>query len=534
VRKSLVALTAILLIVSGLVLAQKRVEVPGKRVGHAAPHVRTHPTHNGSRTLDDFYGSTDVPKNIPDLGSVSSILTITDDVQITRVNVHVVITHTWMRDLHATLINPDSSVRVSLFDVLPLDNAVNMDVWFDDNAEISIMDADTPLVGTFRPAQPLAALAGHSTLGTWTMTVLDTFPLDVGTLDAWGIDVNPVVTLRGTITNAATHAPVFNALVDLVGSAYSTHSNSAGYYEFLHLDSSGTYSVRFTKAIRDTVPWYDTLTVDNIGIELGSTTQLDTAIQTLANHGEYASTSAPVFIPDPDTTGGSYVVTPVFMPLRVSASGVIADIKVLLNITHTYDSDLAMMLRSPGGDTVLLANAVGDSSDNFINTLFDDSAAQSVANGHGPFTGTYRPLQLLRTFRDSTLNGQWQLIVVDSAAGDTGSLHGFTLEVLTQPGEAATPREPLSLPTEYSFTGNFPNPFNGQTEFRFDLARQCRVELVLYNTLGQKVADIAQGTFDAGSHVLSFDATRLASGVYLARFTYNGASARTRKVLLLR
>jgi hypothetical protein len=86
----------------------------------------------------------------------------------------------------------------------------------------------------------------------------------------------------------------------------------------------------------------------------------------------------------------------------------------------------------------------------------------------------------------------------------------------------------------FSFAGNFPNPFNSQTQFRFELTRLGRVSLSLYNTLGQKIAVVTEGQFGPGAHSVSFDARSLATGVYIARLSVQGCAPLNHKVILLK
>lgn len=70
------------------------------------------------------------------------------------------------------------------------------------------------------------------------------------------------------------------------------------------------------------------------------------------------------------------------------------------------------------------------------------------------------------------------------------------------------------LPTTYSLSQNFPNPFNPTTEIKFSIANAGAVSLVIYNVLGQKVAELVNGRLQAGTYNMKFDASRLSSGVY--------------------
>ena len=60
-----------------------------------------------------------------------------------------------------------------------------------------------------------------------------------------------------------------------------------------------------------------------------------------------------------------------------------------------------------------------------------------------------------------------------------------------------------------------------------------RVRLAVYDLLGHEVALLVDGYQQAGSHLVTFDARRLSSGVYFYRLTAGG-SVKTRKMTLVR
>lgn len=89
----------------------------------------------------------------------------------------------------------------------------------------------------------------------------------------------------------------------------------------------------------------------------------------------------------------------------------------------------------------------------------------------------------------------------------------------TPPDYDATSNEEdiTEVAEQFRLEQNYPNPFNPTTTISFNLPNAAEVNLSVYNILGQKVATLANSKYTAGSHAVNFDATNLASGVYIYR-----------------
>ncbi len=85
---------------------------------------------------------------------------------------------------------------------------------------------------------------------------------------------------------------------------------------------------------------------------------------------------------------------------------------------------------------------------------------------------------------------------------------------------------------------NYPNPFNPTTTIEYALPVDARVTLEVYDVLGRRVAELVNGYVPAGYYAAEFDASTLASGVYLYRIKADGIDGKTfnhaRKLVLVK
>jgi hypothetical protein len=80
---------------------------------------------------------------------------------------------------------------------------------------------------------------------------------------------------------------------------------------------------------------------------------------------------------------------------------------------------------------------------------------------------------------------------------------------------------------------NYPNPFNPATTINFSLAKDTKVSLVVYDVMGREVANLVNKNMVSGSHAVSFDASRLGSGVYYYSLKAGDVN-QTKKMMLIK
>lgn len=116
---------------------------------------------------------------------------------------------------------------------------------------------------------------------------------------------------------------------------------------------------------------------------------------------------------------------------------------------------------------------------------------------------------------NSAGEGQWSIVRSFTTAKEV-SVEGLT-----------------EIPDRVLLGQNYPNPFNPVTVIRYTLPVPSDVRLEVFTVTGQRVALLLSGMQNEGAHTISFDASDLASGVYLYRLT-TGQETITRKMMLLK
>ena len=90
------------------------------------------------------------------------------------------------------------------------------------------------------------------------------------------------------------------------------------------------------------------------------------------------------------------------------------------------------------------------------------------------------------------------------------------------------------LPTEYKLYQNYPNPFNPTTKINYDLPKDAKVSIVIYDILGRQMLKLVNDEFKkAGSYSLTFNGQPFASGVYFYRLI-SDKYVEVKKMLLIK
>jgi hypothetical protein len=85
----------------------------------------------------------------------------------------------------------------------------------------------------------------------------------------------------------------------------------------------------------------------------------------------------------------------------------------------------------------------------------------------------------------------------------------------------------------FTLKQNYPNPFNPATRIEYAIPRGSNVKVIVYNVLGQEVATLVNEFKNAGTYSVDFNASRLASGVYMYSIKA-GSYTDVKKMVLLK
>jgi hypothetical protein len=94
------------------------------------------------------------------------------------------------------------------------------------------------------------------------------------------------------------------------------------------------------------------------------------------------------------------------------------------------------------------------------------------------------------------------------------------------------------VPTTFSLSNAYPNPFNPTTNIQFNIAKNENVRLVVFNILGQKIKTLVNGEMKAGSYTATWNGkdefgTSVASGIYFYRLESQSFNS-TKKMILMK
>ncbi len=166
------------------------------------------------------------------------------------------------------------------------------------------------------------------------------------------------------------------------------------------------------------------------------------------------------------------------------------------------------------------------------------SLEQKTSQGDGadpfPGTGAHTSFSPLTSPNTNAYNGDNTYIAVSSI-----STAGLTMTADFQVSLVSDiPEDDENLPIQFALGQNYPNPFNPVTTISINLSEATDISLSVFNTLGQKIAIIADGIYPAGENIVTWEGLdsrgkALPSGVYFYELLTDSGSE-SKKMLMLK
>jgi hypothetical protein len=206
------------------------------------------------------YPSSDVPKDIPNLATIVSSLTVPDSGTILDINVELTIDHTYDDDLDVYLIH--DGVTVKLFTDVGGSGNNFENTFLDDEAGTPITEGSAPFSGSYRPEGSLADFDDLNMQGQWQLRISDDATSDTGELLSWQLVIHtcppPPCPMDPDPADGAENVPVNTCLswtgrrgtcVVIPNANTSVEGNRNNHYPF---DLTGPASMRYQQIYAST------------------------------------------------------------------------------------------------------------------------------------------------------------------------------------------------------------------------------------------------------------------------------------------
>jgi hypothetical protein len=120
----------------------------------------------------------------------------------------------------------------------------------------------------------------------------------------------------------------------------------------------------------------------------------------------------------------------------------------------------------------------------------------------------------IKVFTDDSNN-----VYIGGSSTDGTNIGGYVLVKLKQTGSVDVSIDKSNQPAEFALEQNYPNPFNPSTTIRYTVPSESIITIKIYDVLGNEIQTLVNEGKAAGSYVVEFNASNIASGVYICKMT---------------
>jgi len=221
----------------------------------------------------------------------------------------------------------------------------------------------------------------------------------------------------------------------------------------------------------------------------------------------------------PDGVGANQPGQELVSTINVTDNSTLEQVKVSVNINHSYVQDLRIRLEHPNGTIINLWNR-NCGEQNGINVTFDQDSPAISCSG-STIAGMYRPVGNLPDLNGLSSSGEWKLRITDHYNQDTGTLVSWSLDL----GCDTNAINDFSL-SNFSL---YPNPNSGSFVVEFNSNTTEDINISVFDIQGRKVLD--QSYSNNGNFSQNIDLKDVQSGIYLVVIK-DGENSQVRKVAI--
>lgn len=216
--------------------------------------------------------------------------------------------------------------------------------------------------------------------------------------------------------------------------------------------------------------------------------------------------------------GTTFTTKSVVVP---ASSGIVSDVNVTINVTHTRFSDLEIQIENPQGTVVKLFDKECASTNSTLILGYDDSGASLDCSQ--TTSQIVLPAESLSVFNGQNPQGPWIFKVRDAVSGSFGTINSASVNICTQTFTLDT--------SEFEKTdfALYPNPNQGNFTIEFDCDSTKVVDVTVHNILGKKVYN---KKFDKTTYFYqNIQLQNTVAGLYLVTVT-NGDKKIVKKIIV--
>jgi YVTN family beta-propeller protein len=202
-----------------------------------------------------------------------------------------------------------------------------------------------------------------------------------------------------------------------------------------------------------------------------------------------------------------------------------------VRIIETGGHPADMKFHEPTGSLYVLNNGI-----QVVNTETFEVGAEKLINrflNSFSIIDTSEPMLIGGIAPDFSSGGRAVLYTLEGVAADSFATGIGPGDFVMMYGESpVSVRDDGEFPAVISLGQNYPNPFNPITVIPFELTAGSAVRLSVFDVTGRRAALLADGFYAAGSHSAVFNASDMASGVYIIRLEAGGSVALGKMMLV--